>query len=508
MQRNIGKCCRYSIFSTFTGFAVCSNQVLCFVVVSNLVCYHYRLLRLFSTIAVCLKVKLFCRCRANVVLLAILFVILAVLITVANITVILVYSTEKKSRHSQGIFRLSLGVADLIVGLFVFPSAVAIGVKGFQHDINLLPPVIVNGLERVGTGNSTGVNSSVAVQMVESREMVFNQIFPIEFLNFVGFFSTVSLTVSIYLLTVSGVDRLLAISRPVHYRQHQAKNFATISSIIAWLFAIIVGLLPVFIEGLQYNITGTGIVTLLGRISLILYAVGFFVPLIATWIIAIAMFIYSKRSFKVRATMSTIRHQQVNKQRRLNRILSLMVTAFSVSIVPTVLVLILIIFIPGTNQTLVDSYNPVFNNIANSLESVAIIILLCNSLWNCLIYSLRTKTFRRTAAQKYRSIWDAINPAKWFSRLTCCREICEKSPRFHKRNFSKSVTTSSARTTNTTNASSVESLKYLKKCKTPKGNHLDRVSTNSGTNETSNLSPTASNQKSFTYKPEQVDSKV
>ena len=311
---------------------------------------------------------------------------------------------------------MNLGIADFMVGLIVFPSAIAIAFTSFQHQVNLLPPTNVTGLLRNGSDNSSFTNSSVQFQMVEPREEVFQNIYPNGFLNVAGFFSTLSLTVSIYLLTVSGIDRLQAISRPVVYQQHVAKRFATISSIGAWVLAFAVSLLPVFINGLQYTITGTGKVTLIGQISLILYSVGFFLPLVATWIIASAMFFYSRKIFKQRAVMFTLKHQEFEQQRRLNLILSLMVTAFSVSIIPTILVLILVLFLPGTNQTQIDSYSPFYNNVAVSLELVAIITLLCNSLWNCIIYSVRTKNFRKSAGQKYRAIWRVINPISWCKR--------------------------------------------------------------------------------------------
>ena len=344
---------------------------------------------------------------------------------VANFTVILVYSSEKKARHSQGVFRLSLGVADIVVGFLVFPSAAGIVYKAYHYDIQLGPPVNITGMERV-MNTSDFINTTVEFNMITSRRAVFEELFPEYVLNIIGFFSTTSLTVSIYLLTVSGIDRLMAITRPVAYRQYKAKVFARVSSIIAWLLAALVSSLPFYIQSMQYQITATGIVTLIGTTSLYLYIIGFFFPLVASWVVAIAMFVQTKKSFKRRATMSTIRHQQIQQQTRLTRILSLMVIAFTVSIIPTIVVLVLVIFIPGTNPTRPLSYNPLFNNVANSLESVAAIVLLSNSLWNCLIYSLRTKTFRKSAAQQYRRIWNAINPFRLCKGKINCQRLCAR----------------------------------------------------------------------------------
>ena len=413
---------------------------------------------------------------------------------------ILVYATEKKARHSQGVFRLSLGLADILVGIVVFPSAVWFAYTNYQHTIRLQLPFSVTGTEKTLDGNETDLpqNRTVEVQMLESTLMVFQQLYPPSVLNSIGFFSTISLTVSIYLLTVSGIDRLQAITRPVSYRQYQAKRFATLSCIFAWLGAGIVSLLPVFVSGneLVYDITGTGIVTLFGGFSLYLYAVGFFIPLIATWGIAIAMFRQGKKSFKRRANMSTIRHQQIEQQKRLNRILSLMVTAFSVSVIPTILILIFLFLIPGTDQSNLETYSPVLNNVAHSLEAVATITLLSNSLWNCLIYSARTKHFRKSAAQKYKAIWKVINPLNCCKKISWCEKICGKStPRMHRRSVSKSVTASTSRATNSNTATTVRSASESQR-------HMSNSQAMQSNSQENLKSETSPFKESFRYKAE------
>lgn len=358
------------------------------------------------------------RCKTNIVLIMAVFCILAITIVIANFTIILVYSTEKKLRHSQGIFRLSLGVADLFTGLIVFPAAANTLWKIYRHELYFRPSINVTGEVLSDNLSFEYFNATVSYDRLESRLFSVSQVFPRAFQNSIGFFTTLSLTVSIYLLTVSGVDRLQAITRPLKYRQHSARRFAITASIVCWVLSFIVSLIPIIFENIFYIITGSGLVTLTGELALILYAVAFFTPLIATWIIAIAMFVQGKKSFQRRATMSTVRKKHLEQQRRLNVILSLMVTAFSLSILPTVIVLVLVIFIPGTDPRFPQTYNPVFSNITNSLEAIAVIVLMCNSLWNCLIYSLRTKSFRKIAKEKYRKILDTINPVKLWSSFT------------------------------------------------------------------------------------------
>ena len=377
-----------------------------------------------------------------------MLIILAVLVVFANVTVLLVYLTEKKLRHSQGIFRLSLGVADLMTGLILFPVAANSLWKTYQGNFEFLPPVNVSEELFFSNENVIYLNTSGSINSLESRISFVRRLFPGTFLDSIGFFTTLSLTVSIYLLTVSGIDRLQAITRPIQYRQHTAKRFAIVCSVFCWVLAIIVSALPIFVNGIYYILTGSGLVTLTGLYSLILYTVGFFIPLLATWIISIAMFVQGKKSYRRRASMSTVRQKHINQQRKLNFILSLMVIAFSLSIFPTILVLILVLFIPGTDPAYLESYNPLFNNLTNSLETTAVIVLMSNSLWNCLIYSLRTKTFRKTAIKKYKSIWRAISPFnlwKLLKRYSNNHKHHSFSQRGISRSFSSSVKTNTTR---------------------------------------------------------------
>ena len=382
----------------------------------------------------------------------VLFIALAIVVVVANFTVILVYSTEKKFRHSQGIFRLSLGVADVIVGLIPLPIAVNTILKTYQNTPQLQTPIIITGQERFFASYSSYnyTNATLTIDMLETTQMEAKRLFPSSYTSSIGFITTMSLTVSIYLLTVSGIDRLLAVSRPLQYRKYVATRFAMTSSIISWVLAILVSIIPIFLRDLDYIITSSSFITLGGRTALILYLIGFFFPLLATWIITAAIYVQAKKKFSKRSNMTSIKQEHIKQQKKLNFILFLMVAAFSLSILPTILVLILVVFIPGTDPRFPQTYNSVFNNIANSLEGAAVIFLISNSIWNSVIYSMRTKTFRKVASAKYKQIWNLINIFKFITRYRPerdqrLRKASKISTTFHKEKTACSVVLLSSR---------------------------------------------------------------
>ena len=338
--------------------------------------------------------------------LVVLYITLAIFITLGNFTVILVYSTEKKLRHSQEIFRLFLSVADMIMGLIVLPTAVNTMLKTYQHSLPLQTSIDIIGQEQFISTNGSYIhkNTTLTINMPMAR----NRLFGLVYVSSIGFFTNASFTVSVYLLTVSGIDRLLAVLKPFHYNQNVAKRFAISSSIFCWILAIFVSVLPTFVNGLIYKITAGGPVLIRGTLSLKLYLIEIILPLIATWIISILLYLITKKIFN-RGRNSSTSKDDVTDQRQLNFVLSLMVGAFSLSLLPSLLVVLILFFFPGKDPELLETFSSKNMNIAGSLTLTVSIILASNSLWNFLLYSLRIKTFRKIALEKYKRIWNRIN---------------------------------------------------------------------------------------------------
>ena len=321
-------------------------------------------------------------------------------------------------RHSQSIFRLFLGVADIMVGLIILPTTANTISKSFQSPLQLQTPLIITKREIYVSTNESDFykNATLTVNMLETTAMTENRIFPLVYKNSIGFFTAVSLLVSIYLLTVSGIDRLLALSKPLQFNQIVAKRFAISSSILCWCLAIFLSTLPFHVDNLYYNIFASTFTIFQGSLALALGLIIFVCPLLATWIISVSICLISRKIFAKRIYSAT---DEINfkQQRKLNLVLTLMIATFSFSVFPTVLIVVLLLFISDINPKFLLTYNSMSSNIIYSLHLTSVIILTINSLWNCLIYNLRTKTFRKVAIQKYKKIWNHISCYKLFLTL-------------------------------------------------------------------------------------------
>ena len=331
---------------------------------------------------------------------------------------ILVYSTEKKIRHSQSIFRLFLAVSDIIVGLIILPAAVDMTLRFYRYTLELQAPISVIGQKRFLSSNGTYIykNTSLTIYMLETTEMAQNRVFPLFYQNIIGFFTTLSLTVSFYILTVSGIDRLRALSKPLLYNLNVAKRFAISISVVCWVLAIFFSIFPMFVNSLYYKITSASFVTMRGYPSVYVYLIEAIIPLVATWIISVYLYLIARKVLDGDLCSST---EEVNleQHRKLNFTLSLMVVTFSFSVFPTILALVIQLLDPQVNPGSPEKYNTAHDNFIKSFQLTALVILSCNSLWNCLIYSLRGNNFRRIALKKYKIIWNGVKCSNSLPKL-------------------------------------------------------------------------------------------
>ena len=316
-------------------------------------------------------------------------------------------------KRSYCIFRLFLGVADIIAGLIVLPTAVNTMLKTYQHALQFQIPINIIGQKRFLCTNEiyNYKNATLTINMLETITMAKKRLFPSIYKNCIGVFTNASFTASIYLLTFSGIDRLRALLKPLHYSQTTAKRFAISSSIVCWILAIFVSILPNFVNGLSYEISSSSVILLKGTMSVPLYLIMMLLPLVATWIILISTYLITRKTFDQGVNLSTNK-DEIKNQRKINFNLFLMVGAFSLSLLPAVLVLIFELFTPGTDPRFPKTYSSTNSNISSSLKLTITIILGLNRLWNFLIYSLRIKTFRKAALEKYKKIWNLINCCK------------------------------------------------------------------------------------------------
>ena len=343
--------------------------------------------------------------------------LLAVVITMVNLSVILVYVFNPGLLHSQGVYKVSLAVADILVGVIVFPTFISSLVRITTRRQLHADYVDVIGYETIDGNLSTNA-TIVPVRAPGAR---FNDFFEQTYLDAVGFFTTLSLSVSIYNLTIAGFDRLTAVYRPLSYRKDKAKSFAKKACVVLWGFGILFAVLPTFVPTLHYSVIASILVASGGQSALILYVVAFAIPIILMWAVNIATYHSTKKHAKVRRHLTIDSRKKTESiEFRLARTLSIMVGVFTLSILPIFLVILPSLFVSSIYYTQPRRFDLQSAIVYGAFEFAAIIILSCNSLWNFFIYNARNLEFRKAVKAMYSRASDSIGLSRCCLSLRSC----------------------------------------------------------------------------------------
>ena len=258
---------------------------------------------------------LFFSCRSRVIVIMVAFGILGLLITAANILIILILCLKPEGRmpllrNSQALYKLSLAVADLLVGVIVLPMCVmnlyaAIWTRHLPRD----ELRSVKGFEMI---NGT-ISKNVTVVQLESLAGRFDTKFSSSYVNFAGFFTAVSIFVSVYMLAGAGFDRLNAVAKPFTYKKRTAFRAATKACVAFWMVAVIFGILPVFISELKFVFVLSILFATLELFGYILYVVFFFIPLVIVWVVNLLTYYHSIKhaNFRQSLTQPALRRERV-----------------------------------------------------------------------------------------------------------------------------------------------------------------------------------------------------
>ncbi|CAK8697196.1 uncharacterized protein LOC143459149 [Clavelina lepadiformis] len=336
------------------------------------------------------------RCIINIILESAVCIILAVGVIFANSTVLAVYCTKPKLRNSQAIFKIFLAVADLLVGVVVLPTFVStlyglVFRRTFvKSSFNQMDFVVVNGTQNFTKPSSIFLEVPLSPLLTRT------------YINTVDFFSVTSVAASAYSLIAAAIDRFLALHRPLVYFPHVAKKLAIQLCVSVWILALIFAILPMVVPTLKYGLVASILISSVGPASLIMYAVALLIPLIALWILTLATYEALRRHARKqnRFTVKSDRDIAVC----LAKTLLIMVLAFTFSLVPSIILVVVSHFLPSINFNNPDKLNENAAVAYNSAEFVSVLILVCNSLWNGFIYSIRSEEFRKAAREIYRSI--------------------------------------------------------------------------------------------------------
>ena len=327
--------------------------------------------------------------------------ILGVATFICNATVIAVLTQNKSLQNGQAIYRLSLAFADILVGAIVFPTFITTLQKYFlvPHEMAELKNITGYRLLENGTADLTQLST---VEAFESP-FLFRTRFSRSYLNLVGFFTILSLFVSVNTLVAACVDRLIAVYRPLTYNKNSAIVGARIAVILIWILALIFSTIPFYVHDMRYGVVAAILISSAGTEVVILYAVAFIIPLLIVWSTTITTFIIAKNRARATSTCQSRRNSTGSRdfEMRLLQTLVVMVGVFSLCLLPSIMILLAGFFLPDIyfndplklNQTTASNFT--------SLEVVAVILLTSNSLWNCFIYSARDQSFRNAAKLLY-----------------------------------------------------------------------------------------------------------
>nr|XP_002131244.1 uncharacterized protein LOC100181694 [Ciona intestinalis] len=383
-------------------------------------------------------------CRPAIVFTMVVDSVLAAIVVVTNFLVLAVSVRTTIMQNIPGYFKISLAIADIMVGLFVLPGSV------YHHYVLSMSPLPFR---------SEG-QSPHATDYFDQR-----------YLNFMGVFTVMSFSVSIYTMGAASVDRYLAITKPFRYRQgkYLTKKRSIIVFMAIWAFGFICAIYPVFTKR-PYDISGLSLILSTGLIAAVIYAVTMGLPLLAVWVINGMMLRQVCTDGKNRRTLSAKRrrnqqqarpdtaegerpenqsgkanvthsngttksnfeqaakrrvsqfaislHAKLRRQSRpsqtgtlshenveekLAKTLAVMIGAFTIALLPSIIILALGVALDKliTPARYPATYSPYATNFYNSAQFVASRLLLSNSFWNCIIYSVRNRHFRRALADVF-----------------------------------------------------------------------------------------------------------
>ena len=324
--------------------------------------------------------------------------ILGFLVMVANILVIVIFcfrphGQKRLLNNSQAVYKISLAIADLLVGVIVLPTLVV----NLHLEIwtRLLPRDEVQSVEGYKVINGT-LSENISVVQKEFSA-AFDPKFPLSYVNFSGFFTSLSIGVSVYILAGAGFDRLNAVAKPFTYNDAYAFSRAKRLNVASWIIAFILGILPVFVPALRYFLHLAMTFVSLDFGGAILYFVIFVIPLVIVWIVNVLIYYHCKKrsDFNVSMTEAALKKRQ-KVERRLASTLRLMVGVFTFNTMPFLITIILPYAMPGLNPAVPTEFDQAFNSAWRTVQGVALLLLAGNSLCNFFIYSVRNREFRHS----------------------------------------------------------------------------------------------------------------
>ena len=316
---------------------------------------------------------------------------LALAIVICNATVLGVLSLRKQD--VQSIYRLSLAVADLIMGIFVIPISF-----GTEYNHLVQSPPFAN-LRNV-TGYVIANDSSLAMQpVIVKLKGLLPDTFSSSSLSTFAFFTGISVIVSVSSLIAASFDRFVAIVYPLRYNEVKAIFASKITVVSVWIAGLIFAVLLTAISDKGYSSHFAESVLAGRKYMDIVIAIAYFFTLVLMWFSVIATYVAARPSLRRHD-----RQRHTNDEMRLLGTLGIMIAVFTFCIAPEAIILIIGVYLPH-----VDMSDPTDFNIVTAMQFKYVrrstgIVIASNSLWNCFIYGIRERKFRTATKLLYKRI--------------------------------------------------------------------------------------------------------
>lgn len=197
-------------------------------------------------------------------------------IVVSNLLVLLVAFRTKTMSNVPGYFKVSLAVADLMVGLIVLPGSVY---QNYRLSFMPLP------------------------FRTDGEKPQIEDYFKQSYLNTMGFFTLMSLTASLNFLLTFSIDRYLSVTRPFEAQRgkYLTKKRSRYVFGFIWCYAFGLGIFPM--TKFKYQIVALSLVFADGIIPTIVYSVCLGTPLVVMWVLNGSLFYYVRVDWKKSSTI-------------------------------------------------------------------------------------------------------------------------------------------------------------------------------------------------------------
>ena len=322
-------------------------------------------------------------------------IILAVATVICNATILGVIHLNKE-QDVKSIYRMSLAIADLLMGLIVIPTNIG---TMYQHLGQTPSFTEMQNVTGFAINNDTLLSlQSESLETKELKDQTSNKLTS-EYLGAVGFFTMLSLTVSVYSLVAASLDRFFAISRPLRYNDAKAFFAAKLAVVSIWLTGIAFAVLPIAVPNLSYAFVASHLATSDGKPILIVYSINFFLPVLLMWSSIIATYVAARPALRKHDKQLHTDHEM-----RLLGTLGVMTAVFTICVLPLAVIIIVSAFLPFADITNSENFDSVATTKFISVEYSLSLLLAGNSLWNCFIYSTREINFRTAAKLLYKKI--------------------------------------------------------------------------------------------------------